>query len=535
MKQWLDARGITGMTLVVACVFVVLFGLSLAVMFFEWAHKSIASLVGVKEKYELLTFLGICKGGVLLLWQALSSHKRARAMEDAAQAQAAAAQAQAAATRGQARSIEATEQGQRQERLKNAIEHLGHESVSVRLGGAYELFHLAEDTEALRKTALDILCAHIRRTTGEAGYQEKYDAKPSEEVQSLLTLLFVQDHQVFKDLQANLQGSFLNGAGLNMARLRVANLSGAHLQGADLFGAHLQDANLRGAHLQEADLVGAHLRRADLVGAHLRRADLKSAYLEEALLLDAHLQGADLIGTCLQGANLGRANLQGAILLGTHLQGANLWDAHLQGANLGVAHLQGADLFETHLQGADLGMAHLQGAKLMGAHLQGANLRDAHLQGANLLRAHLQGADLLGARLQGAGWLGCYMQVVNLRGGHLPGAVRLGTPLQGAEELWTEQSFAEHMKELIGKESDLSEVVFEGGLSREDVDSLVKDLSDEKANELRSKLEPHVDRPKIKGVLPKNCGAKLGAYSKEEAEQWIAEYNKAMSEPPKKQ
>ena len=38
-----------------------------------------------------------------------------------------------------------TEQGQRQERLKNAIEHLGHTSDSVRLGGAYELFHLAEE------------------------------------------------------------------------------------------------------------------------------------------------------------------------------------------------------------------------------------------------------------------------------------------------------------------------------------------------------------------------------------------------------
>ena len=40
-------------------------------------------------------------------------------------------------------------------------------SDSVRLGGAYELFHLAQDTEELRQTVLDILYAHIRRTTGE--------------------------------------------------------------------------------------------------------------------------------------------------------------------------------------------------------------------------------------------------------------------------------------------------------------------------------------------------------------------------------
>jgi len=424
------------MTLVVAGVFVVLFGLSLAVMFFEWAHKSIASLVGVKEKYELLTFLGICKGGVLLLWQALSSHKRARAMEDAAQAQAAAAQAQAAATRGQARSIEATEQGQRQERLKNAIEHLGHDSVSVRLGGAYELFHLAEDTEALRKTALDILCAHIRRTTGEDKYQEKYNAKPSEEVQSLLTLLFVQDHQVFKGLQANLQGSFLNGADLKEAHLPMANLMRARLRKAIFNVADLRDANLWGAHLPRATFIGAHLPGAVFGKAHLPRADFSEA----------------------------------------HLPGANLWEAHLPEASLWRAYLPGADLSHAHLPGADFSRAHLQAAELVCADLRGA------------------GKD---------NWA----------------AIKL---------------FADHMNELIGKESDLSEVVFEGGLSREDVDSLVKDLSDAKANELRSKLEPHVGRPKVLGV-PENCGARLDAYSKEEAEQWIAEYNKAMSEVPEKQ
>ena len=68
-----------------------------------------------------------------------------------------------------------------------------------------------QDTKELRQTVLDILCAHIRRTTGEKKYREDYPSKPSEEVQSLLTLLFVQDHKVFKGCHINLQGSWLNG------------------------------------------------------------------------------------------------------------------------------------------------------------------------------------------------------------------------------------------------------------------------------------------------------------------------------------
>ena len=64
------------------------------------------------------------------------------------------------------------------------------------------------------------------------------------------------------------------------------------------------------------------------------------------------------------------------------------------------------------------------------------------------------------------------------------------------------------------------------------VEDLVKDsFSDEEANELRDELIPHIDRPPSH-ELPENSGAITGAYTAEEAEQWIAEYNEAMSEVP---
>ena len=181
---------------------VVLFGLFLAVMFCEGAESSISELLGLeeKEKSEVLKFLGIGMGGILLALQALASHKRAKAMEDAANAQ-------AEATKQQAKANETTEQGLRQERLKNAIEHLGSSSASVRLGGTYELFHLAEDTKEWRQTVLDILCAHIRGTTGEKEYREQYAAKPSEEVQNLLTVLFVDGLGVFEGFHINFRES----------------------------------------------------------------------------------------------------------------------------------------------------------------------------------------------------------------------------------------------------------------------------------------------------------------------------------------
>ena len=279
----------------------------IAIMIWEDAEKFISQLLGISEeevtqKSEALKFLGIGMGGILLALQALASHTRAKAMEDTANAQAKATEQQATANQN-------VERGQRQERLKNAIEHLGHQSVSVRLGGAYELFHLAQDTEDLRQTVLDILCAHIRRTTGENEYRKKHKSEPSEEVQSLLILLFVQKHEVFKGLHINLRGSWLNGVDLPFARLEKAVLDWAYLRKAKLWYAHMQGAYLWGTCMHEAYLTEAYLQ-----GANLLYAFLQGAYLRKA-----HLQGAYLGATRLQGAYLKEARLEGVISQQTFL------------------------------------------------------------------------------------------------------------------------------------------------------------------------------------------------------------------------
>ncbi len=87
------------------------------------------------------------------------------------------------------------------------------------------------------------------------------------------------------------------------------------------------------------------------------------------------------------------------------------------------------------------------------------------------------------------------------------------------------------MRSLVGSESALSGVIFSGGLTREDVDSILERLSNEKAQVLKKELEPHIGQPLVYG-LPERSGAQTGAYTRQEAETWIAEYEKAISESP---
>ena len=453
-----------------------------AVMFFDSALELVGKLLGTEnydaesdhahERYgkkEVLTFIGLGVGGLVLWQRARSAEKQAEATKNAAESQAKAAESQAKAAESQARAAESqaeanklTEAGHAQERLKTSIEHLGSDKASVRIGGAYELYHLAKDNKSYRETVCDILCSHIRQKTQEENYKADQKDGPSEEIKTHLNLLCGKGEECpFSECQIDLSSSFLRGVNWRGAKLRRANLSGAQLQRARLSRAQLQGASLSGAQLQGASLSGAQLQ-----GARLSRAQLQGASLS-----GAQLQGASLSGVQLQGARLSRAQLQGASLSGAQLQGASLWGAQLQGA------------------------------RLSRAQLQGASLSRAQLQGANLQEAQLQMADLSGAQLHG----------VN-------------------SSTFPQRSFQSRIRAGIGKESDFSNAVFSGGLDADQVKEIISSMPDRVEDKERKKMEDrlneHVDK-KAGNELPDNSGAIAGAYTKDEAEKWVAEYEKA--------
>ena len=428
----------------------------------------LGSWLGIEEawgkgKHELLTTIAWCIVGVVSIWLALSADKRASAMDATANAQALTAKN--------------AEAGLRQDRMKNAIEHLGHSSESVRMGGAHELFHLAQDIEDLRQTVMDILCSHIRQTTRGKDYQEEYKTDPSEEIQSLLTLLFEKGRDIFEGCSINLKGSHLNRVVIHEARLRKANLMKVQLQSAILTGAKLQWACLEYAHLQNANLQFAHLQNANLDKANLDGANLDNAQLKETGFTKANLQNANLTSAQAQHIHLMRAQLQNAKLNGAQLQRAWLPGAQLQEADLSNAQLQKANINSVQLQEANLSDANLHGAFLYNTQLQGANLSKAQLQGASLIGVRLRETKMEGLQLQGVGGK------------------------ESDHPSWRD-SFEQIMKNRVGKDTDPNAIVWESSKGQQRA---------------------------TKELLEKS-GAVTGSYTGEEAEQWIKEYKEATQE-----
>ena len=257
-----------------------------------WIKRSIGIVVFVavlvvflcwfQHDPEMAKFAAYLVGGGLLVWQVRASSQRAKAAEDTATAM--------------QKTANLTEKGNIAERFKNAIEHLGHASPSIRLGGIYALHHIAQDVEEYRERIFEILCAYIRETTTQEGYKPKNIPiggknsevlfQPSIEIQSILKLLFRKllwnkpYDGFYANLEhANLAGSMLREANLQNAILFFINLEDAILDHANLQGAFLNFSNLQGARLYNTNLQGARLYNTNLEGAQLNNSNLEGANL----------------------------------------------------------------------------------------------------------------------------------------------------------------------------------------------------------------------------------------------------------------
>jgi uncharacterized protein YjbI with pentapeptide repeats len=236
------------------------------------------------------------------------------------------------------RQIRISQQGQVTERFTRAIDQLGNQEQSVRMGGVYALERLARDSTVDASTIAEILTAYIlshariERPDKDGPPQEALASPPSD-VQAAITALGRSLSGFANDLHR-----------INLTGIRMNSLS---LPRASFLGSNLSEADLRGAHLQESRFVSSNLRNANATGANLReavflRADLRQATLLKADCRNAHLQGADM-----RDATLGfpassipyldtqPTNLSGAKLAGANLSGANLKGVDLRAARIG--------------------------------------------------------------------------------------------------------------------------------------------------------------------------------------------------------
>jgi hypothetical protein len=256
----------------------------------------------IKTVIEAIKIIATVFGGIAIILNVYYGAKRAKALEKNAIA---ATQNAIAATKN----ADVAEQGQLTERFTKAIEQLGSDNISIRLGGIYALESIAEYSqkgewsERYHWTVMEVLSAFVREKPPLKKDLEDKKAEGEQQPQKLRT-----------DIQAA-----LTVIGRRKTEKDPEN------QRLDLINVDIAGADLREANLQGANLIEANLQRANLIEANLQEANLWGAKLQNSFLWEANLQGADFLEAKLQEAELRGADLKDAKnLTSTQIESANV-------------------------------------------------------------------------------------------------------------------------------------------------------------------------------------------------------------------
>ena len=201
---------------------------------------------------------------------------------------------QSAASQSQA---DSAQRSLRNERYQKGAEMLGHERLSVRLGGIYALKRLAEEyPDEYHVQIMRLFSAFALHPTADEAHVEEVRIKFGiprlrEDVQAVIRAIGRRNRKKINLEREDGLYLDLTNTYLMLADLREANLAHAILTRADLRRATLTGANLKSATLAFADLQKASLGGADLSGAVLVKTKLSDAILSDTILSGAYLSG----------------------------------------------------------------------------------------------------------------------------------------------------------------------------------------------------------------------------------------------------
>ena len=189
----------------------------------------------------------------------------------------------------------------RDNRFSSGVELLGNTNESARIGAAFTLYFLANEFNEYRKLTCEILCAHIRTVTNKQEYKIHYTDRLSNEIQTILDLLFKEEYgSIFDSYHKNLAGAICYGANfadgiLNNVNFKFVTLNNANFSNAKLGDVDFKDAKLSNVNFESAKLSNINFFRATLSNVSFERVAFNHTLFSFAKFKDK----IDFTGTSL--------------------------------------------------------------------------------------------------------------------------------------------------------------------------------------------------------------------------------------------
>jgi uncharacterized protein YjbI with pentapeptide repeats len=236
--------------------------------------------------------------------------------------------------------------GQITDRFNKAVEHLGNDEITVRLGGLYALEQILRDSPEEHETVIEVIATYIRERSKINQLNEGISSKSgstnlkrvSTDIQTALRILTRRPtgegrNEDRIDLHnTNFQGAYLTKTEFGkLANLRDATLDFVNFQRATLDNVDFTSAMLSGANFNHAAISGSNFTRVWTYDANFSDARITSGNFSEAQMDGTNFNGADLAYVNFNGASLFNSKFNNANLLGTTFNNAEINAVDLSG------------------------------------------------------------------------------------------------------------------------------------------------------------------------------------------------------------
>ncbi|CAG0986303.1 partial Serine/threonine-protein kinase B, partial [Gammaproteobacteria bacterium] len=192
------------------------------------------------------------------------------------------------------RQLEASQEQNVTARFSKAVEQLGSELLSIRVGAIYSLGRIAKSHPTDNWSIMEILAIFIRERRGlPVGERLATDeVKIDRDVQA--AIIAIGQREAKGDLEA--EPLFLSYTDLRKICFAEDNYCNMRFHCSDLRGANFYAANLQRTKFWRASLAEAVLFRANFKNADLVDADFRGADMKECILAGADIEGAKFEG-----------------------------------------------------------------------------------------------------------------------------------------------------------------------------------------------------------------------------------------------
>nr|WP_290224025.1 pentapeptide repeat-containing protein [Trichocoleus desertorum] len=277
----------------------------------------------LKSLIEILKFLGLAFGGIVVILNTFYSAKRSEAFNKNAET---ALENTKIALENiklaelklnlDIQNLKTTKHEKLSERFIKAVEQLSSEKITICLGGIYSLEKIAEDSESsdYKSTVLEVLSSFVR----EASIQNPPTETENETALLKKSLHLRVDIQTAlraigkildKEIGCELTNINVGGAALKNLDFQTVSFAGANLRQSLFFNVNLRKAKFTGA-----DLQGALFRDVNFNGADISLADFQQSVFVEVDLGDVQMIFTDIRGANLKGSkNLSLRDIKYAI------------------------------------------------------------------------------------------------------------------------------------------------------------------------------------------------------------------------------